>query len=237
LAAASVCGFAHPVWAQQGAEKQPVLAQQTAEKQPVLAQQAAEKQPVFLLCPHNKGYDAWSLYLEVSAEDPQKVLRLGLEKLRNVNLAEMTYATALAAQADPKVAREALGVLQAADFDGGMLKVERNKALNVSLQPGEDGTRHLMISLRVAGAERFTIGGDARKKRDVALKYDAQSKKWRAVVALLTDSEDQKRPDAVGKPITGLAFPVRGSGIYLINGDVDAKAITLLDRVKTAGAL
>ena len=67
----------------------------------------------------------------------------------------------------------------------------------------------------------------------MTLTYDAATKKWHAVVALLYDAYNEKVKDAPGKPITGFAFPVSGSGIYLIDADVNAKAVPLLDHVKT----
>src|SRR5437868_14433857 len=71
------------------------------------------KQPVFLLCPHAEGYSAWSLYVMVDEQDPQKILSLGLEKLSKKNSKDSSYDDVVAAQSDPKVQRERIGSLDA----------------------------------------------------------------------------------------------------------------------------
>src|SRR5579862_7166398 len=86
----------------------------------------AEKQPVFVVCPHNHGYDAMSLYVEVDKNDKSKILALGLEYLKGQNSKDSSYDAVLRAQSDPKVRRENLGVLNASDFGRGQIEVKKD---------------------------------------------------------------------------------------------------------------
>jgi hypothetical protein len=191
------------------------------------------KQPIFLLSPHRTKFSAWSLYLTVDSNDPSKVLQLGLEKLVGKNsedLAPSGYEAVLAAQADAKTTRESLSTLDAANFGSGQIKVEKDDALHVSLTPVDAGTYRLMVSLRIAADQRFTIGGKEQSKRDVLIKFDKASKKWSACASTMIDAEKNKIVENGCKPISGIVFPVKGTGIYRVVGVLEGEPVVLLDR-------
>lgn len=185
-----------------------------------------DKQPVFLMSPHKEKYSAWSLYLVVDKGDPGKVLQLGLEKLKKKNSKDMTYEEVLAAQRDPKTEREVLGTLDAANFSSGRIEVEKDDALHVSLTP-QGSDYQLMVSIRISADKRFTIGGKDQGKHNVILRYNKDSKSWSATAKTLTDTEGKRVTD---KPISGIVFPVTGTGIYRIIGVIEGEPVLLLDR-------
>ena len=191
------------------------------------------KQPIFLLSPHRTKFSAWSLYLTVDPNDPSKVLQLGLEKLVGKNsedLAPQGYEAVLAAQGDPKTQRETLSTLDAANFGSSQIKVEKDDALHVSLTPVDADSYRLMVSLRIAADQRFTIGGKEQSKRDVLVKYDKGSKKWSACATTMIDAEKNKIVEGGCKPISGIVFPVKGTGIYRVVGVLEGEPVVLLDR-------
>ena len=67
---------------------------------PACAAEMGLKQPIFLLCPHTKGADAWSLFFVVNANDHSKIMSLGLEKLIKQNSKDSSYGEVVAAQAE-----------------------------------------------------------------------------------------------------------------------------------------
>jgi hypothetical protein len=198
------------------------------------ALQAAEegiRQPVFLICPHREKYSAWSLFLTVDPQDPGKVLSLGLEKLKKQNSKDSSFEAVLAAQKDPKTDREVLQTLSAKDFGSGMLEVQKDNALKVSVTPQSDGSLRLMVSIRISADGRFVIGGKESGKKDVVLRYNKDTKAWGAYAQTLVDTEGNNAAGAQPKAISGIVFPVKDTGIYRVVGVVDGgEAIVLLDR-------
>lgn len=203
---------------------------------PAMPVEAAEgaTQPVFLLCPHHKKYSAWSVVLKVDPADPAKVLGLALEKLTKQNsedLAPNGYEAVLKAQFDPKTPREVLGTLDAKDFGKEEISVKADDALHLGLTPMDGGAYRLMVSMRISADERFTIGGKDQAKRDVVLRFDAGAKKWIASAVTLLDNTGRKLTDGGPKPITGIVFPVTGTGIYTVVGVFPGgDAVSLLER-------
>jgi len=195
---------------------------------PVCAEEQGSKQPVFLLCPHAAGYSAWSLYLVVAKDDHKKILSLGLERLTKRNSKDSSYADVLAAQSDPQVKRELVAALDAKDFGSKQLDVAKDDALHVSLKPQADGSYDLMINLRVGASDRFVIGGKEQAKRAVRLVYDSSTGKWLAKAQTLYDAEGVKNAEAVGRTLTGIAFPVTGTGIYRVIGTFDNEDVVIL---------
>lgn len=199
------------------------------------AARAAEgiKQPVFLICPHRKKYSSWSLSLTVDPADPRKVLALGLEELTRVNaedLAPNGYDAALAAQRDPKTPRTLLGAMEAKDFAASELRIEKNNALHVGLAPLGPGEYRLYLSLRVEAEQRFIIGGKEKAKRDVVLRCDSATNTWAAYAVTLEDAAGKKVAAGTPMLITGICFPVTGTGIYRIAGMVGGDLVLLMDR-------
>jgi hypothetical protein len=188
---------------------------------PAQAGEKCLKQPVFLICPQTAKHSAWSLYLDVDLSDHSKVVSLGIEKLAGQNSSGASYAAVLAAQNDPKLERQQLATLDARDFGSGELLVKEDDALHVALTPKADGSLDLMLSLRVAASDRFVIGGKEKAKRAVALKYDGSSGAWHAQAETLCDSTGAKITTATCGRITGILFPVTGTGIYMIAGVFD----------------
>ena len=196
------------------------------------AEQAAAgvRQPLFLLCPHTAHYSAWSLYLMVDDKDPKKILSLGLEKLKDKNSKDTSYEDVVAAQADAKTSRENVASLDAKEFGHGELNVAKDDALHVSLTPAGDGFT-LGVSLRISANDRFTIGGRAQGKQDVALKYDETAKTWSVQVKVLSDAKGKSIDGVAGQAMTGIVFPVTGTGIYTVLGVLkDGETFTLLER-------
>ncbi len=196
------------------------------------AADAGVKQPVFLLCPHKEKMSAWSIFLLLDKSDPGKVLALGLEKLKRVNSIDLKkYEAVVEAQKDAKTEREELGLLQAGNFASGMLEVEKDNALDIQVAAQSDGSLRLMVSLRISADLRFVIGGKERAKRDVVLRYDKARKTWAAYADTLHDAEGAKVALPNPKMMTGIVFPVTGTGIYQVVGDVEGiGAVQLLDR-------
>lgn len=198
------------------------------------ALQSAEeglRQPVFLICPHREKYSAWSLFLTVDSKDPSKVLALGLEKLKKQNSKDSSVDDVIAAQKNPKTDRELLQSLDAKDFGSGMLEVQKDSALKVSVTPQADGSLKLMVSLRISADGRFVIGGKESGKKDVALRFNKDTKTWGAYALTLIDIEGNNAVAGQPKPMAGIVFPVKDTGIYRVVGVVDGgDAIVLLDR-------
>ncbi len=176
------------------------------------------KQPVFLICPHQKKYSAWSVYLNVDPSNPEKVLGLGLDELSGINSVDSGgYEGAQAAQADAKTKRENLGTLSVDQFGKGQIKIEKNDALHLGVESAGNGTYRLLISMRCTSDQRFVVGGKEQKKRDIVLKYDKGSKTWQAVAEKMTDINGKAVLNP-GTQIQGIMFPVTGTGIYRIVG-------------------
>ena len=194
---------------------------------------AGSKQPVFLLCPYKEKLSAWSLFLAVDPQNPRKVLALGLEKLKKQNAKDFTYDQVLAAQKNPKTERETIGSLDAKNFSGGMLEVQKDEALKVEVKPLADGSLRLMISLRINLEQRFVVGGNERQKRDVVLRYNQEKRAWEALALALEDKKGKQVASAANpKFISGLAFPVQSGsiGIPTIYGVMaGGVTITLMD--------
>lgn len=190
---------------------------------------ASEKQPVFLLCPSHERYGSWSLYLNVDKNDPSKVLGLGLEELLNKNSKdEGGYEKVLDAQRNPSTPREEIGTLDAKSFGSGSIRVQKNEALTVTCTPaGADYS--LMINMRISADGHFIIGGDASEKRSVVLKYNSALKKWSAYATVLLNEKGQNAVGALPLPISGLGFPVTGTGIYRIVAGVQGGAVIVYD--------
>ncbi len=184
---------------------------------PAVASEAAtEKQPVFLMCPHKERYSAWSLSFVVDKKDPSKPLSLILEELSQKNSKdEGGYAKVLAAQADPATPRVQVATLDAKSFGSGALRVTENNALSVTCTP--DGENYkLSIDMRVSADGHFIMGGQEASRRDIVLKFDKTAKKWKAYATALTDKNGRNVVGADPVQITGIAFPVTGTGIYRV---------------------
>lgn len=190
------------------------------------------KQPVFLICPKHNGYSAWSLFLNVDRNNPEKVLSLGLEELQNKNAQDMTYDDVLAAQNDARTHRKALGTLDAAQFGKGTINVTESDALHVSVANAGADTLRLTLSMRVSFDGRFTIGGKDQKSRDVLFKYDAGAKTWSACADHLKDETSGAETATSGcLPLTGVVFPVTGTGIYRVVAATNSgDAVVVMDR-------
>ena len=196
-----------------------------------LAAETTLKQSVFLICPHKEKYSAWSLFLMVDASDPAKGLSLGLEKLVKHNSKDTPYEAVLEAQTNEKTEREQIGMLEAKDFNGGMIEVKKDNALKVSVSPASDGGLRLMLSMRINADQRFVIGGKEQSKRDVVFRYDREKKSWAACAVALVDAEGKKVAISGCKPMSGIVFPVTGTGIYQIVASVDnTESIMLMDK-------
>ncbi|HYF52002.1 MAG TPA: hypothetical protein VEJ63_21515 [Planctomycetota bacterium] len=197
---------------------------------PCRAEEGA-KQPVFLLCPHKEKLSAWALYFQVDPKDPSKVQALVLDQLLKVNSKDSNYDAVVAAAKDPKTPRKEIGRLAASEFGKGQIHVEKDDALKTSVTPLGDNKYRLMVSLRIAADQRFNIGGKDQEKRDVVISYDAGSKSWKATVNALKDHEGNVVADAKGKEITGVAFPVTGTGIYQVVAGINGMdSVMVLDR-------
>ncbi|HYG73426.1 MAG TPA: hypothetical protein VEK08_00230 [Planctomycetota bacterium] len=191
------------------------------------------KQPVFVMVPHVKKYSAWSLYVVADKKDPSKLLSFGLEKLVGKNSEDLSpngFENVVAAQQDPKTQRENLGILDASQFGSGQIRVDKDDALHTSLTPVGPDTYRLMVSMRIAADKRFTIGGKEQGKRDVLIKYDKATKSWGACATTMKDAEGKSIVENGCKPITGIVFPVTGTGIYRVVGVIEGEPVVLLDR-------
>lgn len=189
------------------------------------------KQPVFLICPSTAKNSAWSVYLVVDRNDHSKVLALGLDELTGVSSSGSTYARVFAAQSDPSTKRKLLGRLDAGDFGSKELVVKKDDALHMSLIPRADGSFEVMCSVRVGASDRFVIGGKEKVQRATVLKYYASSETWHAEVEALSDSTGAKVAHAIGRRVTGVLFPVTGTGIYMIAlAFDDGTGVLLLNR-------
>jgi hypothetical protein len=198
----------------------------------VLAREAAnvEKQPVFLVCPHQHGYDAMSVYLEVDKNDKSKVLAVGLENLKGKNSKDSSYDAVLRAQRDPNVRRENLGILNADAFGRGMIEVRQNDAMKIGVTPAGKDLR-LYLSMRISLSDRFNIGGKDANKREVLLRYDPGMQEWYACATRLKDTEGREHASSGCERVTGIAFPVSGTGIYRVAIVNDAgDAFVVMDR-------
>jgi hypothetical protein len=198
---------------------------------PVKAADEAVRQPVFLICPHKENKSAWSLFLKVDKTDPSKVLYLGLEALDKVNSVQSNgYEAVLEAQKKDSTPRTELLKLNASEFGRGEIKVEQNSALNVSVAPNADGSMKLNISMRRTSDKRFNFGGKDAAKRDLVLKYNKDKKEWGAFAAKLEDAEGGKISEGGTQQMTGIQFPITGTGIYRIVGWMaDGESHKLLD--------
>jgi hypothetical protein len=196
-----------------------------------LAATPTEKQAVFLICPKHKSYSAWSLYLIVDRDDPSKVRALGLEELRNKNASDSTYEDVLAAQNDPRTQRKNLGTLDVSRFGSGNINVSESDALHVSVSPVGSGALRLNMSMRISFDGRFEIGGKEENRRDVLFKYDPDKKSWFACADRLVDSSGRQTVDSGCLPLTGIVFPVTGTGIYrVIAATTNGDAVIVMDR-------
>ncbi|MGD0091143.1 MAG: hypothetical protein ABSE73_14595 [Planctomycetota bacterium] len=200
---------------------------------PVLAADKCEKQPFFLLCPHNEKHDAWSLFFTVDPVDHSKILSLGLEELTKKNSKDESYRQVIAAQHDCDVKRKLITELDAKDFSTKQLNVDKDDALHVALTRQPDGSMNLMVSMRVSLSGRFIIGGKEAAKRDLVVHYDPITTQWVVRARTLVDYKDVKIAPAPGRVMSGLVFPITGTGVYLVlgvweNGDVDM----LMDRTE-----
>jgi hypothetical protein len=192
-----------------------------------------EHYPIFLMCPHKHKFSAWSIFVIADKGDPKNISGIGLEKLNGKNsedLAPNGYENCLAAQMDSKTQRETLGTLDAKDFGKGEIKVEKDDALHVGVTKVDDQTYRLQISMRCTSDKRFNVGGKDQKKRDILIKYDAGKKSWGACAQTLVDNEGQNAAAGGCAPITGITFPVIGTGIYRIVAVLgDGNPVLLVD--------
>jgi hypothetical protein len=183
--------------------------------------QAADgaKHPIFLMCPHKKKYSAWSVYVTADPSNPAKLSGLGLDKLKGENSEDNAggYDGVLKAQQDGSGTVESLGTLSAAEFGKGKIEIEKDDALKLSIEPAGDDYR-LIISMRCTSDKRFDVGGKNVKNREILVKFDKDSKKWYAHATKINSIGGQAIIEAPGAPITGINFPVTGTGIYRIVG-------------------
>lgn len=179
------------------------------------------RQPVFLISPYKEKYSAWSLYIVTDKANPGKITTLGLEKLSKKNSKDMDYEDVIKAQNDSKTEREELGTLDAKEFGSGKIEVKKDEALKVSISAESNGDYKLFVSMRIAADLRFEMGGKEENKRNLILHYDKAKNKWAAYVSKLEDQE--KKPVVKGemKEISGIEFPVTGTGIYEVYAHVD----------------
>lgn len=198
---------------------------------PARAADEGVKQPVFVLCPHSAGYSAWSLYVMVDAKDPKKLLSMGLEKLKKQNSKDSSYDAVVAAQTDPNVQREPVASISAAEFGKSQMRVEKDDALHAGITPNGDGTYRLSISMRISADERFNLGDNSKNRTQVVLKYDENFKAWQAIAKDVYDNKNAKADIPSGSKMTGIIFPVKGTGIFVVMGMFDTgDGVTMLDR-------
>lgn len=177
------------------------------------------KQPIFLVCPHNKGESAWSLFFMVDDSDHSQILSLGLEKLIKQNSKDSSYLLVMAAQHDPQVKSELITKLDAKDFATLQLDVKKDDALHVSLARRKDGSMELIFSMRVGASDRFVIGGkEGLGKRELVVHYDPITTLWLVRAKILLDYMGVKIPSAPGRAMSGLVFKVTDTGIYMVVG-------------------
>jgi len=176
------------------------------------------KQPIFLMCPHQKKYSAWSVYVTVDPSNPEKLTGMGLDKMEGINSIDSGGVEGVqAAQADVKAKRENLGTLSAAQFGKGQIKIEKDDALHLGMEPAEGGAYRLVISMRCTSDQRFNVGGKEQKRRDLLVKYDKDSKTWKTIVQKMNSLGDKPILEP-GANLLGIVFPVTGTGIYRIVG-------------------
>jgi len=182
----------------------------------VKAAEGATHQPVFLICPKKEKYSAWSLYVIPDKDNPAKIATLGLESLDKKNSADESFDDVVKAQSDGKTQREDLGKLDAKDFGSGKIEVKKDEALRVSITPESNGDYKLNVSMRIAASDRYDMGGKDERKRDLIFHYNKDKKKWVACVSRLEDEDKQTVVKAGSglKEISGIEFPVTGTGIY-----------------------
>jgi hypothetical protein len=200
---------------------------------PALSASTAEtvKQPVFLICPSTAKNSALSLYLVVDGRNHNKVLALGIEELTGINASGSSYDEVLSLQRDPETKRTPVSELEARDFGRRELVVEKDDVLHIALYPRHDGSLEIMCNVRVGSSERFVIGGKQRAKRAAVLRYDDRAGTWHAEVEAMSDSTGRRVEGAIGKTITGVLFPVTGTGIYMVAVAFDdGTGVLLLDR-------
>jgi hypothetical protein len=139
---------------------------------------------------------------------------MGLEKLKKQNAKDKTYEEVLAAQKNPKTEREPIGTLSAKNFSTGVLKIEKDEALNVSVTPQAGGALNLMLDLRLDLDHRFVVGGKERQKREILIRYNLSKRAWEAQALNLVNAAGKQAVSA-GNPkyISGLAFPIMGGSL------------------------
>ena len=188
------------------------------------------KQPVFLICPSKESYSAWSIFVVVDKNDSSKVVSLGLETLKNLNAKDSSYDQVLRAQSDEKAPREALGVLPSSDFGRREITVAENDSLHLALSPAGPGEFSLMVSMRVGWSDRFVIGGKERGKKEIVIKFNKDTRQWRAYPRRLVDTDGADHADEHA-PMPGIVFPVAATGIYRVFGVLDnGETVLLMDR-------
>lgn len=185
---------------------------------PAAARAEDGKQSIFLMCPHQKKYSAWNVYLTVDPSSPDKVTGLGLEKLDGVNSVDAGGVEAVqTAQNAAGTKRENLGKLSVAEFGKGQIKIEKDDALHLGMETVDASTYRLVISMRCTSDMRFNVGGKEAKRRDLLVKYDKDSKTWKTTVAKMNSLGDKPILEP-GANLVGIVFPVTGTGIYRIVG-------------------
>ena len=171
-----------------------------------------------------------SLYVEVDKNDKSKILALGLDSLKGQNSKDSSYDAVVSAQSDPKVRRENLGTLKADDFGHGQIEVKKDDAMKISVTPAGKDLR-LFLSMRISLDGRFEIGGKDSGKRDVLLRYDPGTQRWYACADHLKDTEGHDAAGGSCVRVTGIAFPVTGTGIYrVVVATEDGDAILTMER-------
>lgn len=195
--------------------------------------QAADgaKHPVFLMCPHKKKYSAWSVYVTADPANPSKLTGLGLDKLKGENSEDNPngYEGVLKVQAEGSGTVENLGKLDASEFGKGKIEIEKDDALKLSIEAAGEDYR-LMISMRCTSDKRFDVGGKNVKSREILIKFDKASGKWYAHAVRVKSINDEDLISPPGAPITGIFFPVTGTGIYRIVGVLkDGQQVLFID--------
>lgn len=192
-----------------------------------LAEETPVKHPVFLLCPQKERSGAWSLSLVVEKSDPSKPLKLVLEQLNGKNAKDETYTKVLEAQSDPKAERDEIGSLDAKSFGSGTLSIKKDNALNITFTP-EGDHYNLMIDMRITADQRFMIGGAESSKRNVIVKFSKAYKKWESQATVMQDATGKDLINGGSPmPMSGIVFPVTGTGIYTIHGVFSGVAVQL----------
>jgi hypothetical protein len=190
-----------------------------------------EKQHIFLVCPHEMGASAMSIYFEVDSTDPAKIVTFGLEKLVGVNSKDLgpddAAAKAFAAQSDNKTKREVVASIAPQDFGKAELADKPELSIRVALIPQDGGKYRLWLRLGYGLRKPFYIGGKKQDTDDILIQFNLKSKKWEAVIGKLKDCSKEQ---VVLEKLPGVFFVKDDLGITRVTGVANEDYVVLLDR-------